>query len=88
MEKIYIYDIATGTWVVQSTTDVKGQIDNSYGHYDTYGPGIPNQRFGMCSLVGTAPDRSSYNIYVFGGTNGTDMPGDIWALSLPRYYET
>lgn len=85
MDKIYIYDIASGARTVQATTDQKGHTNHSYGGYDTYGVGIPNRRYGMCSVLGIAPDRSSYNIYVFGGFNGTHMPGDIWALSLPRY---
>lgn len=85
MAEIYIYDIASSTWAVQQTTDTLGKSDYFYGAYDEYQPGIPNPRWSMCAVVGAAPDASSYNVYVFGGENETVTPGDIWALSLPRY---
>ena len=76
--------------MIQSTTDIDGRVDRVYGFYAAYGPGIPEKRDHMCSVVGTAPDRSSFNIYMFGGKNDSlsDLPGDIWALSLPRYTRT
>jgi hypothetical protein len=41
----------------------------------------------MCVIAGTALDCTSSNVYVFGGQNETDTPGDIWALSLPSIVE-
>jgi hypothetical protein len=83
--EIYIYDIASNTWATQQTTDVLGRVDSFYGVYDEYQPGIPTSRWNMCATAGVAPDGTSYNLYVFGGQNETYTPGDIWALSLPRY---
>ena len=83
MAEVYIYDIHSGHWMTQSTTDVLGHSDYFYGGYDIYGPGIPDKRYSMCSVVGAALDDSSYNIYVFGGFNGTNMQGDVWVLTLP-----
>ena len=41
-------------------------------------------RYHMCTVAAAAPDKTSWNIYVFGGQNDTFTPGDIWALSFPR----
>jgi hypothetical protein len=85
LAEIYIYDIASNSWAVQQTTDTLGRSDHFYGAYDQYQAGIPNLRWEMCAVAGVAPDATSYNVYVFGGGNETMTPGDIWALSLPRY---
>lgn len=51
------------------------------GAYAEYQPGIPNSRYHIGVVAGTAPDHTSCNVYVLGGQNETDTPGDIWALS-------
>ncbi|MCJ1394522.1 hypothetical protein MMC18_007401 [Xylographa bjoerkii] len=83
LTNIYIYDIATALWFNQSTTDDQGRSDHFLWGYDIYGSGIPDKRYMMCAVVGAAPDESSYNIYIFGGFNGTEMAGDLWVLTLP-----
>lgn len=83
LQIVYFYDIATGRWISQSTTDVLGRTDSFYGAYDIYSPGIPSERCSMCTVVGTAPTHTVFNVYVFGGQNDTATPGDIWALTMP-----
>ena len=81
---VYIYDIASGSWSVQPTTDIDGGSSTVYE--SVLGPqiGIPEPRDHMCTVVGKAADESSHNLYLFGGKNDTNSLGDIWALSLPR----
>ena len=81
---IYIYDIASASWSVQNTTDKYGGSETVLGSNLQGDPGIPEQRDHMCTVVGEAADKSSYNLYVFGGKNKTYSMGDIWVLSLPR----
>jgi hypothetical protein len=42
-----------------------------------------------CAVVGTADDKSSYNIYYYGGFDGVnfdqDFYDDVWVLSLPSF---
>ncbi|RVX66076.1 hypothetical protein B0A52_10010 [Exophiala mesophila] len=49
----------------------------------------PGQLTQFCSVLATAQDSSSYNIYIYGGYNGLDsgnVPSDdVWILSLPSF---
>ncbi|KAJ9605144.1 hypothetical protein H2200_010534 [Cladophialophora chaetospira] len=49
----------------------------------------PGQLTEFCSVVATANDSSSYNIYLYGGYDGlnsADGPSDdVWILSLPAF---
>ncbi|KAI1090165.1 hypothetical protein F5B19DRAFT_334771 [Rostrohypoxylon terebratum] len=42
-----------------------------------------------CAVVATAQDKSSFNIYYYGGYNGLDLDADfnddVWILSLPSF---
>ncbi|KAI0888676.1 uncharacterized protein GGS22DRAFT_152150 [Annulohypoxylon maeteangense] len=42
-----------------------------------------------CAVLGTAKDKSSFNIYYYGGYNGLDINSDfndeVWVLSLPSF---
>jgi hypothetical protein len=58
--------------IVQQTTDVLGKSNTFYGAHDEYQPEIPNPRYHMGVVAGTAPDHTSCNMYVFGGQN------EIW----------
>lgn len=53
----------------------------------TYGD-IPPPRIDSCMVVGSAPDGSSHNIYMFGGWNPT-LPNtwydEVYVLSLPTF---
>jgi hypothetical protein len=51
------------------------------------GPGSTHTR--GCAVVGTADDKTSYNIYYYGGFDGInqrdDFYDDVWVLSLPSF---
>ncbi|KAI3391522.1 hypothetical protein diail_7184 [Diaporthe ilicicola] len=83
LQQVYMYDLYSKKWSTQLATDTNGRTSNVYGAYDVYDPGIPNDRYNMCAVVGTTPDHSSFNIYLFGGQNDTATPGDVWALTMP-----
>ncbi|KZM22983.1 uncharacterized protein EKO05_0011196 [Ascochyta rabiei] len=48
---------------------------------------IPRPRRGFCAGVVWAKDKSSYNIYLFGGFGGPDGTGlgDLYVLSIPSF---
>ena len=84
LTNVYIYNIASGSWSVQPTTDIDGGSNTVYSNPFEPQVGIPEPRDHMCSVVGKAADESSHNLYVFGGKNDTNPLKDIWALSMPR----
>ncbi|KAF4970783.1 hypothetical protein FSARC_2253 [Fusarium sarcochroum] len=49
----------------------------------------PGARTRGCAVVATASDRSSFNIFYYGGFDGVhateDFSDDVWALSLPSF---
>lgn len=51
--------------------------------------GRPGARTRGCAVVATAADKSSFNIYYYGGFDGIhpteDFYDDVWALSLPSF---
>ncbi|KAH7125767.1 hypothetical protein B0J11DRAFT_615097 [Dendryphion nanum] len=73
MSQIHMLDIASTRWYTQTAT---GSVEGE----------IPQPRRGFCAGAAWAEDRSSYNIYVYGGigANGTAL-GDLWILSLPSF---
>lgn len=50
---------------------------------------IPGQLTQFCSVLASAPDNSSHNIYIYGGVDGLDYSqtpsDDIYILSLPSF---
>ncbi|KAF2463665.1 uncharacterized protein BDR25DRAFT_383545 [Lindgomyces ingoldianus] len=51
---------------------------------------IPPPRLDFCTIIVSAPDNSSHNIYLYGGqdptaSNGTIYYDDIYVLSLPSF---
>ncbi|KAH7390995.1 hypothetical protein DE146DRAFT_151393 [Phaeosphaeria sp. MPI-PUGE-AT-0046c] len=53
----------------------------------TYGD-IPPPRIDSCTVIGSAPDNSSHNIYMFGGWNPTQPNtwyDELYVLSLPTF---
>lgn len=76
MQKLPVYDVANSAWWVQSVTGT------------TYPP--PLSQF--CSVMVSAKGSSSYEIYVYGGYDGTagqstpKAPSDdVWVLSVPSF---
>ena len=76
MQNVHVYDIASSTWFTQATT----------AESDTF----PADRIEACAVVATAPDKSSYNIYVHGGytgpANNRTVSGGLWILTLPTFH--
>ena len=72
METVHIFDIATSTWFAQSTTSHSG---------------YPAGRSGFCSVVASAQDGSSHNIYIYGGVTPPDPnPNNgVYVLTLPAF---
>ena len=77
MGNIYIFDIATNTWFTQYTT---AQVK------------YPSDRTKMCSVVASAEDNSSHNIYIYGGNNqegistNETVTNEILILTLPAFH--
>lgn len=71
MSDIFVYDIANGRWYKQTTS----------------GAELPGSRRRFCAGAAWAEDRSSYNIYLYGGASvGQGIGyGDVWILSLPSF---
>ena len=74
MQSVHVFDIATEVWFVQPTT-AESQL---------YPPG----REQFCSVVASAEDNSSHNIYTYGGWNGSDFSASngVWILTLPAFH--
>ena len=69
-QTVHVWDIATKTWFVQSTT----------AEAWNYPPDSHVARF--CSVVASAEDNSSHNIYLYVG----DFGGGIFILTLPAFH--
>jgi hypothetical protein len=57
--------------------------------YEQNTTGAPGQLTQGCSVVASAQDGSSHNIYWYGGFDGIDIAGelndDVWILSIPSF---
>ena len=62
---VHVFDIATNTWFTQKTT-----AQEKY----------PSGGTKVCSVVASAEDNSSHNIYMYGGTS------EILILTLPAFH--
>ena len=75
-QTVHVFDIATKTWFAQSTTAEQGFY--------------PSPRAGFCSIVASAQDNSSHNIYIYGGWSQggmrTYITSDIFILTLPAFH--
>ncbi|KAJ3571237.1 hypothetical protein NPX13_g5448 [Xylaria arbuscula] len=74
MTTIDVYDIASSQWY----------------HQKTSGDEIPQVRVNPCAVVFSAPDASSFNIYMYGGQNLLPVDEqvqytDIWILTIPSF---
>ena len=79
MSKVHVFDIAAKVWFAQSTTTQS--IEYPGGSVE-----FPVGRTAFCSVVASAEDNSSHNIYIYGGSDGSDSAGnDIWILTLPAF---
>ncbi|KAK5628333.1 hypothetical protein RRF57_004048 [Xylaria bambusicola] len=74
MTTIDVYDIASSQWYRQETS----------------GDEIPEVRVNPCAVVFSAPDASSFNIYMYGGQNLLPVGEqkqytDVWILTVPSF---
>jgi len=56
-------------------------------HQQTATGDVPPWRYVGCSVVVSAPDRSSYSVYIFGGWGNTlaGSDGNVYVLSIPSF---
>ena len=66
---MHIFDIATNTWFQHTTAQEK----------------YPSGGTSVCSVVASAEDSSSHNIYIYGGLNET-VTNEILVLTLPAFH--
>lgn len=68
-----VYDIESKTWFQQPTTGAPAKTAWTQG----------------CTVVASAPDGSSHNIYYYGGFDGISLQApfndEVWILSLPAF---
>ncbi|KAI0489711.1 hypothetical protein F4859DRAFT_501430 [Xylaria cf. heliscus] len=74
MTTINVYDIASSQWY----------------HQETSGDEKPQVRVNPCAVVFSAPDASSFNIYMYGGQNllpvgQQQQYSDVWILTIPSF---
>ena len=74
MQTVHVFDIATNTWFAQSTT--------------AHGGFYPISRSDFCSVVASASDNSSHNIYIFGGWDPASQVSrnEVFILTLPAFH--
>ena len=75
METVHVFDIATKIWFAQSTT-AQGGLH-------------PRDRISFCSVIASAEDNSSHNIYIYGGIpdpNGGVGSEEVFILTLPAFH--
>ncbi|KAI0406093.1 hypothetical protein F4802DRAFT_613721 [Xylaria palmicola] len=74
MATIDVYDIASSQWYHQATS----------------GDEKPGVRVNPCAVVFSAPDASSFNVYLYGGQNllpvgEQEQYADVWILTVPAF---
>ncbi|RPA78887.1 hypothetical protein BJ508DRAFT_416249 [Ascobolus immersus RN42] len=76
-KRIHVYDISTDKWYIQparNATDENGEV--------------PSFRTQTCSVLASSEDKSSHNIYLYGGHDPSDkLPvyNEVWVLSIPSF---
>ncbi|KAK0627584.1 hypothetical protein B0T14DRAFT_493646 [Immersiella caudata] len=71
------------------TLDVYDIATSEWFHQKTSGD-APGVRVNPCAVIASAPDASSFNIYLYGGQNlqpymGQTQYGDMYILSIPSF---
>lgn len=74
MDKIHVLDIASNTWYTQDASSENGNQ--------------PLGRLRSCTVLVSAPDGSSHNIFMYGGIpmNGKLSLKDVYVLSIPSFH--
>lgn len=73
MQTVHVFDISTNTWFTQNTTAPQGFY--------------PINRMSFCSVVASAEDNSSHNIYIYGGLleHIDNTTPEVFILTLPAF---
>ena len=80
MDTVHVFDIAS--LQNSKTPDGVWYAQNTSGQ-------APAPRMHHCLIAVSAPDNSSHNIYLYGGTDGAGTYFDeVWILSLPSFQWT
>ncbi|RYP62504.1 hypothetical protein DL771_009712 [Monosporascus sp. 5C6A] len=79
----------TDAYASMTTIDVYDIKTSEWYHQETRGE-APRVRVNPCAVVFSAPDASSFNIYMYGGQNllpyGEQMQyTDVWILTVPSF---
>ena len=78
MANIDIFDVAS--------IDDSSNTTNAGSWYRQQATGdIPDPRADYCLVGATAPDNSSYNIYMYGGRDRSQAFDQVYVLSLPSF---
>ncbi|KAK8070141.1 hypothetical protein PG994_006757 [Apiospora phragmitis] len=80
---------STAEFASMSTIDVYDIETSEWYHQQTRGE-APGVRVNPCAVVFSAPDASSFNIYLYGGQNLLPVAGqtqytDLWILTVPSF---
>lgn len=79
----------TDAFASMSTIDVYDIKTSTWYHQETSGD-APQVRVNPCAVIFSAPDASSFNIYMYGGQNllpygNQTQYTDIWILTVPSF---
>ncbi|KAI1503772.1 hypothetical protein F5X99DRAFT_89796 [Biscogniauxia marginata] len=82
-------DDKTDAFASMSTIDVYDIKTSEWYHQQTSGE-APQVRVNLCAVIFSAPDASSFNIYLYGGQNllpyGQQIQyTDVWILTVPSF---
>ncbi|KAE9382233.1 hypothetical protein N431DRAFT_321535 [Stipitochalara longipes BDJ] len=80
MTDIAVFDLSTLDYTSNSSL-----AEKNVWYQQTATGQIPDPRSDFCLVVAYAPDNSSINIYMHGGTNGAESFDDVAILSLPSF---
>ncbi|TGJ84166.1 hypothetical protein E0Z10_g4612 [Xylaria hypoxylon] len=80
----------TDTFSSMTTIDVYDIASSQWYHQETSGDEKPGVRVNPCAVVFSAPDASSFNIYMYGGQNLLPVGDqkqytDVWILTIPSF---
>lgn len=77
--QVDVYNIDRASWSLQQPA--RAAIEST---------GVPEPRTAFCAVLVSAPDRTSFEIFVYGGSLAGDGAGgaqleDVWVLSIPSF---
>jgi hypothetical protein len=80
----------TDAFASMTTIDVYDIASSQWYHQETSGDEKPQVRVNPCAVVFSAPDASSFNIYMYGGQNLLPVGKqtqytDVWILTIPSF---